>query len=344
MPDDFNKNTSIEDEIEKSLQKMVEEETTVAKAYVGKADDYKAEQPSDINDGRTRVVPKITDEILKEQQVINKSSQPTQEELTDRDILLDDDDDEEPEDEDKEILKDTTKKPLDKKTKLIIAGVAAGVALVLIIIIIVAVSLNKKSKNNYNYYYQTGMKLYEEGNYGDASSYLSKASKENEGKKNLNLKYTLYRCYESSGNEDEAVNVLKDILSYDENYEDAVKALADIYYKKEDADNLTKLIRKYQDGKCSNAVKNYIVKEPSASKEPGSYDHDVELKFTCDSGCVVYYTTDGKEPDIKSTLYDGTAIKLETGTTKIKAVSVNSIGVYSKVVEFEYVVEYGAMP
>ena len=156
MPDDFNKNTSIEDEIEKSLQKMVEEETTVAKAYVGKADDYKAEQPSDINDGRTRVVPKITDEILKEQQVINKSSQPTQEELTDRDILLDDDDDEEPEDEDKEILKDTTKKPLDKKTKLIIAGVAAGVALVLIIIIIVAVSLNKKSKNNYNYYYQTG--------------------------------------------------------------------------------------------------------------------------------------------------------------------------------------------
>ena len=239
-------------------------------------------------------------------------------------------------------MKDTTKKPLDKKTKLIIAGVAAGVALVLIIIIIVAVSLNKKSKNNYDYYYQTGMKLYEEGNYGDASSYLSKASKENEGKKNLNLEYTLYRCYESSGNEDEAVNVLKDILSYVENYEDAVKALADIYYKKEDADNLTKLIRKYQDGKCSNAVKNYIVKEPSASKEPGSYDDDVELKFTCDSGCVVYYTTDGKEPDIKSTLYDGTAIKLETGTTKIKAVSVNSIGVYSKVVEFEYVVEYGA--
>ena len=43
MPDDFNKNTSIEDEIEKSLQKMVEEETTVAKAYVGNADDYKAE-------------------------------------------------------------------------------------------------------------------------------------------------------------------------------------------------------------------------------------------------------------------------------------------------------------
>lgn len=342
MPDDFNKDTSIEDEIAKSLQKMVEEETTVAKALVGKTDDYKTEQPADINDGKTRVVPKITDEILKEQQNINKASDEAQEDLTDDDIFLDDDEDdnEDTQDNNKELSNnDSPKKPLDKKTKLIIAGVAAGVALV---IIIVAVSLNKKSKNNYDYYYQTGMKLYEEGNYGDASSYLSKASKENEGKKNLDLKYTLYKCYESSGNEDEAVSVLKDILSYDENYENAVKALADIYYKREDADNLTKLIRKYQDGKCSNAVKNYIVKEPSASKESGSYDDDVELKFTCDSGCVVYYTTDGKEPDSKSTLYDGTAIKLETGTTRIKAVAVNSIGVYSNVVELEYVVEYGA--
>ena len=38
MPDNFKKDTSIEDEIEKSLQKMVEEETTVAKALVGKND------------------------------------------------------------------------------------------------------------------------------------------------------------------------------------------------------------------------------------------------------------------------------------------------------------------
>lgn len=106
--------------------------------------------------------------------------------------------------------------------------------------------------------------------------------------------------------------------------------------------NLTKLIRKYQDGKCKDAVKNYIVSEPVPSKESGSYDDDVELKFTCASGCVVYYTTDGKEPDSKSTLYDGTGIKLETGTTRIKAVAVNSMGVYSSVADLEYVIEYGA--
>lgn len=351
MPDDFKKDTSIEDEIEKSLQKMVEEETTVAKALVGKNDEPSGSNMKavDINDGKTRVIPQITDEILREQKNNYSAADDEQKDIMEDDDIFSEEDDDEtdaPADNDNanktEVTDKKTKKPMDKKTKLILAGVGAGVALVIIIIIIVASSLNKKSKQNYDYYYKTGMKLYEEGNYGDASSYLSKASKENEGKKNLDLKYTLYRCYESSGNEDEAVNVLKDILSYDENYEKAVKALADIYYKREDADNLTKLIRKYQDGKCKDAVKNYIVSEPVPSKESGSYDNDVELKFTCDSGCVVYYTTDGKEPDSKSTLYDGTGIKLETGTTKIKAVAVNSIGVYSNVVQLEYVIEYGA--
>ncbi len=350
MPDNFKKDTSIEDEIEKSLQKMVEEETTVAKALVGKNDLPSNMKTADINDGKTRVIPQITDEILREQKKDYSATDGEQEDVTEDDnIFADDEEDETEESLDNDngnkteaVADKKPKKPVDKKTKLIFAGVGAGVAVVIIIIIIVAVSLNKKSKQNYDYYYNTGMKLYEEGNYGDASSYLSKASKENEGKKNLNLKYTLYRCYESSGNEDEAVNVLKDILSYDENYEDAVKALADIYYKREDADNLTNLIRKYQDGKCKDAVKNYIVSEPVPSKESGSYDDDVELKFTCAPGCVVYYTTDGKDPDSKGTLYDGTGIKLETGTTKIKAVAVNSMGVYSSVADLEYVIEYGA--
>ena len=59
MPDNFKKDTSIEDEIEKSLQKMVEEETTVAKALVGKNDLPSNMKTADINDGKTRVIPQI---------------------------------------------------------------------------------------------------------------------------------------------------------------------------------------------------------------------------------------------------------------------------------------------
>ena len=202
MPDNFKKDTSIEDEIEKSLQKMVEEETTVAKALVGKNDLPSNMKTADINDGKTRVIPQITDEILREQKNDYSAKNGEQEDVMEDDnIFADDEEDETEESLDNDngnkteaVADKKPKKPVDKKTKLIFAGVGAGVAVVIIIIIIVAVSLNKKSKQNYDYYYNTGMKLYEEGNYGDASSYLSKASKENEGKKNLNLKYRLYRC------------------------------------------------------------------------------------------------------------------------------------------------------
>lgn len=333
MADDFNKDTSLEDEIAKSLQKMAEEETTVAKAFVGTETGTveKKQNPSDIDYGKTQVVPTIPKELLKDNE-------------EEEDLLLEDDDDSETEEEklpesDKNIPE---KKKLDKKTKIIIASVAGAVAVIAIIIIIIAVSSSKKKKQSYDYYYNQGMKLYEEGNYGDAAGMLSKASKDAKGKKNLELKYTLFKCYESAGNEDDAVDVLKDILSYDENYEDAVKSLAQIYYKKEDGDNLTKLIRKYEDSSCKDAVKEYIVNEPVPSKEAGSYDDNIELKFTCDTGSVVYYTTDGSEPTKKSTLYDGSAIDIQNGTTKIKAVAINSIGVCSNIVELEYVIEYGA--
>jgi hypothetical protein len=77
------------------------------------------------------------------------------------------------------------------------------------------------------------------------------------------------------------------------------------------------------------------------SKEAGSYDDNIELKFTFDTGAFVYYTTDGSEPTKKSTLYDGSAIEIQNGTTRIKAVAIDSIGVSSDITELEYVIEYG---
>ena len=335
MSDDFNKDTSIEDEIAKSLQKMAEEETTVAKALVGSQNDsVTSKKVNDIEYGKTQVVPIISEELL-------RKGQPADDDLIDDDI-------EESEEKTFSDEKNSTdskdvpvKNKMPKKTKVIIGVVIGAVVVIAIIIAIVIGNSSKKNKQTYDYYYSQGMKLYEEGNYGDAADMLDKAAKDTKGKKNLDLKYTLFKCYENTGNVDESISILKDILSYDENYENAVKSLAQIYYKKEDGENLTKLIRKYEDSSCSNAIKAYVVNKPVPSKEAGSYDDNIELKFTSDTGAFVYYTTDGSEPTKKSTLYDGSAIEIQNGTTKIKAVAIDSIGVSSDIAEFEYVIEYG---
>lgn len=50
-------------------------------------------------------------------------------------------------------------------------------------------------------------------------------------RKNAELKYTLYECYKEKDNTDMQIEVLKDILSFDENNENAIKVLL-LYMRK----------------------------------------------------------------------------------------------------------------
>ena len=76
------------------------------------------------------------------------------------------------------------------------------------------------------------MESYKNNDYDSAVKYLSKAAKLNEGKKNTDLKYTLYECYKEENNTDKQIETLKDILSYDENNQKSIQELASIYEQK----------------------------------------------------------------------------------------------------------------
>jgi len=337
MPDNFNKDNknSIEDEIEKSLLLMVEEETNVAKAYVDNHNpNLKQQKDSSLIEGKTQVIPSIPKEMLKDDE---------DDIIFDYDYLEKDTKEKPVSDRvEKKIPKKPVKKGIDNKTKLIIAGIVAALLIIVIGIIVLATSLNNKTKDSYDYYYQKGMDYYNKDNYEEAADYLSKAVKKKEGKKNLELKYNLYLCYDKLKETDESISILKDILSYDEDYKDAISAIAKLYYDNEYGEELTKLIRNYQDTSNKEAISKYIVSDPEPSEKSGSYDDTVSLKLTCGSGDMIYYTTDGSEPTKKSSLYDGTPIEIGSGTTKIKVIAMNSAGVMSNVVELEYIVEFGA--
>ena len=184
------------------------------------------------------------------------------------------------------------------------------------------------------------MSSYQNKDYDNAIKYLAKASKLSEGKKNVDLKYTLYQCYAATDNTDMSIEVLKDILSFDENNEKAIKALASIYNTKKDGTSLNKLIKDYKDKQGYKYLTDYVVETPKPSVEAGSYDDVIKLQFTENSSSTIYYTTDKTEPDKKSTHYTGTAIEIQSGTTTIKAIAINDIGVCSEVVALEYTVDF----
>lgn len=372
-----NDKDELDNELIKSMKKLVEEETNVAKAFIDTQNELSDEDDelADETMGKTRVIPKVTDDMLtkvsdatinisdlnvdkklqsnKEQNNIDdtsrvkeynkvRESEPVAEyNMAEQQDKNSDSHMNNGNNEKDDSVQEKARKPMDaKRKKKIIAVSCVVAALVVIIGIVVGVVLNNKNKNSYQYNYDKGMSSYQNKDYDNAIKYLAKASKLSEGKKNVDLKYTLYQCYAATDNTDMSIEVLKDILSFDENNEKAIKALASIYNTKKDGASLNKLIKDYKDKQGCKYLTDYVVETPKPSVEAGSYDDVIKLQFTENSSSTIYYTTDKTEPDKKSTRYTGTAIEIQSGTTIIKAIAINDIGVCSEVVALEYTVDF----
>lgn len=372
-----NDKDELDNELIKSMKKLVEEETNVAKAFIDTQNELSDEDDelADETMGKTRVIPKVTDDMLtkvsdatinisdlnadkklqsnkeqnniddtsrvKEYNKVRESEPVTEYNMAEQQDKSSDAHMDNGNNEKDDSVQEKAKKPMDaKKKKMIIAVSCVVAALVVIIGIVVGVVLNNKNKNSYQYNYDKGMSSYQNKDYDDAIRYLTKASKLSDGRKNVDLKYTLYQCYAATDNTDMSTEVLKDILSFDENNEKALKALASIYNTKKDGKSLNKLIKDYKNKDGYRYLEDYIVETPKPSVEAGSYDDVIKLQFTENSSSTIYYTTDKTEPDKKSKRYTGTAIEIQSGTTTIKAIAISDIGVCSDVVELEYTVDF----
>lgn len=83
------------------------------------------------------------------------------------------------------------------------------------------------------------------------------------------------------------------------------------------------------------------VEDPAFSPMAGTYTNSVNVKLSCTTtGASIYYTLDGTEPSVNSTLYTTDGINL-TETTTIKAVAYLD-GMYSTTTTATYVIEAGS--
>lgn len=350
-----NKQNEIDEQMASSIKKLVEEETTVARAFVtineteDKNNDIKKKE--DTATMHTQVIPDLTEELEERRREAAKKDTIPDTTLMDINVEYKD---YKQADKSMESIKDVAKKAEDstesapdskhkksltKKQKLTIGIAAGAVAVVIAIIIIVIVVSNGNKKKSYQYNFDQGMKYYNEQDYSVALPYLEKAADTSKGKNNADLQFDLYLCYRNLNQDDQALNTLTNILSFDKNNEKAIRALASFYMEKKDSSALNELIQKYDGTDAETYLEDYKVSKPVPSVEAGSYNENVKLQFVADSECKVYYTLDSSTPTEKSTLYDD-IIEIKAGTTTVKAVSVNSMGVYSDAVELKYEIDY----
>ncbi len=368
-------NLDIDEEMAKSLQRLVEEETNVAKASVGNNleknntpyNELGNTTEIDINLGATRFIDtdlihaKIistanhNDDINNSNNIISNNSangniiNTNTENYSNKNNINN-------KDKKQSIYQDIhehtpkshgTKNDnnhaegLSKRNKIIIASVGGIVAAALIIGIVIAVVIHNNKKSSYHYNYEMGMTLYKENNYIDAIKYLEIAFDSTEGKKNLNMMYVLSEAYKNTGNIDKAVEILETALAYNKLNESTLSSLLKLCYDNKKGEKINEIIEEYKDSKIKDVLSEYIVAVPTTSEKPGDFEEAVELMLLAQDDCIIYYTIDGSTPTNNSIQFTD-SIKIEKDTVTVKAIAVNEIGVKSEVGEFKFTIDLKA--
>ena len=193
-----NDKDELDDELIKSMKKLVEEETNVAKAFIDTQNELSDEDDelADETMGKTRVIPKVTDDMLtkvsdatinisdlnadkklqsnkeqnniddtsrvKEYNKVRESEPVTEYNMAEQQDKCSDAHMDNGNNEKDDSVQEKAKKPMDaKRKKMIIAVSCVVAALVVIIGIVVGVVLNNKNKNSYQYNYDKGMGSYQ---------------------------------------------------------------------------------------------------------------------------------------------------------------------------------------
>ena len=240
-------------------------------------------------------------------------------------------------------VKTTQRKKKNKGGKIaaIVCTVILSVAIIIALAFFTINSVIKKAQDNFAYYNNTGIAYVQSQKYADAIPYLEKALTFEESEGKVNLRFSLYDCYVATNDTEKAISMLYNILKIDEYNLEAIVDLENYYEKAGVTEALVELYNKYKDTQAADAVAKYYVEAPAVSVEGGEYTTDIEVKLTSDYGYNIYYTLDGSDPTVNSSLYSK-EIEISEGTTTLKCIAANQYNIVSDIVSAEYKVEYKA--
>lgn len=308
----MNDDLDLEKELAKSIAHIVDEETSGAEVFVKSAS-------------------------VDSEQEVDETSQKTEdvEEYPQEDIQSD------PEEPDDEI----TRKKKIKHMIIMIVSIVAAIAIIGVSAYFIVRYAYKSSKDNFAYYNNAGYTAWDEKDYEAAAKNFEKALTYEEGNGNTDMMMFLYECYINTDREEDAVELLYDVLEFnDKHYYNALYYLVEYYDDKEDYESIKTLYDENKDSDSSDVLSLFSIyqaSEPVASPVGDTYSDDQSITLAAKSDCEIYYTLDGTEPTEYSTKYTG-KIDITDGTTTLKFIAVNEYGFASHTVTEEYVISYQA--
>ena len=229
--------------------------------------------------------------------------------------------------------------PEEKKRKRTLGFVKLYVTLGAIAAIAIIIAFFTVRNNSFRHIYERGVQAYNEEDYDSAIDTFEKLSVSAEGEHNIDVLNYLAQCYIKKDRYEDALNVYNRALQTDPTFGPAVTGLCEMYTKMGDGKALNATLDKYRGTNMEEYIADYMVSNPTVNPDAGKYEEDLEIAITGDQNVPIFYTLDGSEPNSQSTLYSK-PIKASEGTTQIKAISINTLGIRSGIIDKSYTVEY----
>ena len=187
-------------------------------------------------------------------------------------------------------------------------------------------------------YLNDGQKYYDRGNYREAIvSYQKAVSMDGASSEAL---MGLGNAYAVDADYENAEKTYRDVLAADPSNADACVELAQILLQQGKLAEAKELVdstaAKVQDERLMRLKDQMTVEDPAFDIPSGTYDSYQLLRLSNPrSGSVVYYTTDGSEPDEYCRIF-GEAVVISEPHTVLRAKAYNALGYSSGEISAEY--------
>ncbi len=190
-------------------------------------------------------------------------------------------------------------------------------------------ALAKSMENSYDYQYEKAVQCAAQQNYDAAVSHLERALALDDSQ--TDTRFLLAQYYDKNGMRPSAVSVLNEILVQRTEYskrDEVYDLLFSIYEEEKEFEKMGELLAACDVARIVSKYNQYAALPPVFNKKGGTYDELISITLEGNTKGFVYYTTDGTEPTVNSSVYE-TPILLESGDYVIRAIFVNMHGVVS---------------
>lgn len=240
------------------------------------------------------------------------------------------------EDDDEDSGMDLIYSIIDFWNKNIVTKIILVLAVFIVIGAVIAgiVFVMKLTEKHSADYYEQGQQCYTNSNYDDALDYFEQGLEIEPD--NLKIKYAIADTYLASGQDKNAVFILKEIATDNPGVSnEAYEKIFQIYYDNNDWAAISETLNECEDEEVVNKFQEYLCKPPKYSVSSGEYDDSVTLELSAAPNGYIYYTLDGSDPNENSLLYTE-PLFLESGEYTVKSVFVSQLGVLSDIAEENY--------